>query len=450
VVAALGLLSAFIGVHSNAPGGGTLLLALSSKSGDSVGDTQIQLHFSRGGWSSLAHLPNTQVPAAPKTVRAAEADVAPGGYDRIRFAGADLTTSIQVSPGQVEPVLVTIAGGVPQAAFAGNQDYNVGLLGLQGALKSLPDFALVDQDGQTITRQSFLGSALVLAAFHTTCRDTCPLYTSILHQLRGEVPNSVRLLEVSTDPVLDDPAALKAYATLADTSWPLLTGSAAELSAFWTTFGVQLSGADSHTNFLGVFDAHGYLHQQETGVPDAGSVPGGLGAILSPVGLSELASHGDHWDATKVADEVRSAAALGSPSAGGAGAAPGFSLARLGGGSLALADFAGSPLILNFWASSCAPCRQEMPLISREAAAHHVRVLLVDERDSSTAAASFLKQVGVEEVVGTDADGAVGRLYGVSVLPVTVFIRADGSIEGKYLGETDAAILEGHLTAIAG
>jgi cytochrome oxidase Cu insertion factor (SCO1/SenC/PrrC family)/thiol-disulfide isomerase/thioredoxin len=448
VLVALGLLSAFIGVHLNPSSGGTLLVQLSSRSGDSIGDTQIELHSHTGGWSSLAHLSNTAVPPAPRTVRAAEADVAPGRYDGIRLAAADLKVAITVRAGQVEPVLIAVAGGVPQAAYAGTEDFNDGLLGLQGKLKSLPDFALVDQDGQTVTRQSVAGSVVVLAAFHTTCHDTCPLYTAILHQLRGKVPPSVRLLEVSTDPPVDDVAALKAYAQLADTSWPLLTGSQEQLLAFWSTFGVQLSGADSHTNFLGVFDAHGFLHQVETGVPDAGTVPGGLAGILSPIGVSELKSHGDGWDAALVADQARSAAALGDPSAGGGGQAPAFSASGLSGGKVALADFAGGPVVLNFWASSCAPCRQEMPLIAREAAAHHVKVLLVDERDSAAAARSFLAEIGVGGPVAADPDGAVGRLYGVSVLPVTVFIRADGSIEGKYLGETDAALLDGHLSAI--
>jgi len=66
----------------------------------------------------------------------------------------------------------------------------------------------------------------------------------------------------------------------------------------------------------------------------------------------------------------------------------------------------------------------------------------------ASAAKAFLHSVGVSEPTGFDGDGAVGRLYGVSVLPVTVFIRPDGSIEGKYLGQTDAAILSGHLSAI--
>ena len=448
VLATLGVISAFVGIHANPSGGGTMLVSLSSRSGDNLGDTQIEVHSARGGWSALAHLANTAVPPAPKVTRAAAAEVAPGAYDGIRLAGVSLAAAIQVQAGKVEPILVTIAGGVPRSAFAGNQDYNDGLLGLQGALKPLPDFSLVDQDGQPVTRASVEGSVLVLAAFHTTCRDTCPLYTSILHQLRGRVPASVRLLEVSTDPAADSVSALKAYASLADTSWPLLTGSELQLAAFWGALGVQLSGADSHTNFLGVFDAHGLLHHVETGIPDAGAVPGGLAGILSPVGRQQLAGHGDGWDAALVADQVRAASSLGSPSAAGGGRAPAFNIAGLIGGRVALADFAGSPLVINFWSSTCAPCRREMPLISQEAAAHHVRLLLIDERDSAGPARAFLRQVAVTDPVGSDPDGKVGRLYGVTVLPVTVFIRPDGTIEGKYLGQTDAAILRDHLAAI--
>jgi len=132
VLMALGLVSAFVGVRPSPSGSGTLLLELSSKSGDSIGDTQIQVHTARGGWGAVAHLGNTVVPAAPKVVKAADAALAPGDYDGVRLAGADLSVSIRVTAGQVEPVLVTVAEGVPQAAFAGNQDYNVGLLGLQG------------------------------------------------------------------------------------------------------------------------------------------------------------------------------------------------------------------------------------------------------------------------------------------------------------------------------
>jgi cytochrome oxidase Cu insertion factor (SCO1/SenC/PrrC family)/thiol-disulfide isomerase/thioredoxin len=447
-LAALGLFATFIGIKGPGSGGGVVLVFLSSRSGDQLGDTQVWIHSPRSGWSVLAYVANVRVPAAPKAYKAVQADVAPGDYDGLRLAGRDLAATIRVRAGQVEPVLVGIAGGVPQDLFAGNQDYNNGLLGLQGRLKQLPDFALLDQDGRTQTRASVAGAVVVLAAFHTTCHDTCPLYTSILYQLHQRLPASVQLLEVSTDPAVDSVAALHDYQSLAGTSWPLLTGSADQLAAFWAPFGVRLSGADSHTNFLGVFDAHGYLRHFEDGIPDAGSVPGGLSALLSREGIKELHGHGDGWDAAAVADQVRAASNLGSPSAAGGGLAPVFQVNALGGGKVGTADFSGKPLVLNFWATSCAPCRKELPLLQKEAARQQVALLLVDERDSESAARAFLGQVDVNAPVASDPDGSVGRLYGVAVLPVTVFIRADGTIEGKYLGQTDAAVLGDHLAAL--
>ena len=99
----LGLVSAFVGVHTTPTGAGTLLLVLSSKSGDAVGDTQIQIHTARGGWSAVGHLGNTSVSAAPKMAKAAEASLAPGDYDGLRLAGADLGARIRITAGKVNP-----------------------------------------------------------------------------------------------------------------------------------------------------------------------------------------------------------------------------------------------------------------------------------------------------------------------------------------------------------
>ena len=71
VLVTLGVISAFVGIHATPSGGGTLLVSLSSRSGDSLGDTQIAVHSAGGGWSALAHLANTAVPPAPKVARRA-------------------------------------------------------------------------------------------------------------------------------------------------------------------------------------------------------------------------------------------------------------------------------------------------------------------------------------------------------------------------------------------
>ena len=77
-------------------------------------------------------------------------------------------------------------------------------------------------------------------------------------------------------------------------------------------------------------------------------------------------------------------------------------------------------------------------------------VLLVNERDSPSAASSFLSSIGLRAVdVPLDEDGKVGDLYGVSGLPTSFFVRADGSLQGGYIGQMNEAILTGHLGAIA-
>lgn len=464
-ITGLSLLAAFVGLHARgSSGGGTLLIAVSSRSGDSLLQTQIQLHSARGGWSALAHFNGGAIPSAPGTLTAAEAEVAPGAYDAIRLAGRDLSAPIMVTAHKVEPVLITVRAGSPDAAFAGNEGYNNALLALQGKLLRLPDFSLIDQDGRAVTAAGFRGGVLVVAAFHTTCRDTCPLYTAILSQLITRVPAGVHLLEVSTDPDHDSPAALRDHATLAAAGWPLLTGSREQLAAFWDSLGVQLSGADSHSNFLGVFDELGYLRHTETGIPDAGSVPGGLAAVMSPEGLRELRSHGDGWGANQVADAIRMANSSAVLSLPGGTRAPDFVAPSLDGGTVSLnqvlsggrANLHNSsqsnqpgPVVLNFWASTCPPCRREMPLIQAEAARSGASVLLVDVHDDAAAARAFLLKVGVKDSSAVDSDGRVAALYGVNVLPVTVFIRADGTIEGKYLGETNQAVLRDHLAALA-
>jgi hypothetical protein len=91
-----------------------------------------------------------------------------------------------------------------------------------------------------------------------------------------------------------------------------------------------------------------------------------------------------------------------------------------------------------------------MPLLQRTADARGVALVLVDERDDRAAASAFLASLSppVTAPVGLDPDGKVGDAYGVTYYPVTVFIRADGTVEGRYIGETDASVLAAHLDAL--
>lgn len=118
-------------------------------------------------------------------------------------------------------------------------------------------------------------------------------------------------------------------------------------------------------------------------------------------------------------------------------AAPDFELSSLEGDVIRLSDFRGRPVILNFWATWCPPCRAEMPAIQNVATRHRdagLIVLLINEGEDAATIRGFLTDIGVDLSVALDSDGAVGSEYRVRGLPTTVFVRADGTIEDVAVG----------------
>ncbi len=115
--------------------------------------------------------------------------------------------------------------------------------------------------------------------------------------------------------------------------------------------------------------------------------------------------------------------------------APDFTLTTFDGQIVRLADYRGQPVVLNFWASWCSPCREEAPVFRRVAAtnAGRVGVLGVNARDRDADARRFLADFDVSYPNGPDDSGIEGR-YGVVGLPTTVFIASDGTIDRIWLG----------------
>ncbi len=134
--------------------------------------------------------------------------------------------------------------------------------------------------------------------------------------------------------------------------------------------------------------------------------------------------------------------------------APAFSFSVLGhsGQQVSLADYAGQPLIVNFFASWCDPCKQETPLLARFYRAEHGKVALVglDENDIMSHAVSFTHAEGVTYPVGWDPQFTAASAYGVSGLPQTFFLNARHRIVDRVFGAVTLADLSKGIALATG
>jgi peroxiredoxin len=129
--------------------------------------------------------------------------------------------------------------------------------------------------------------------------------------------------------------------------------------------------------------------------------------------------------------------------------APAFRLSRLGGGTpVSLAAYRGRAVVVNFWASDCVPCKQEMPRLqaaSKRWAGHRVAVVGVDVLDSRAAARAFARNHGVTYAIGVDPLGDLASRYGVAYTPTTFFVDRRGRIVKRILGPVSDAELDAQI-----
>lgn len=131
--------------------------------------------------------------------------------------------------------------------------------------------------------------------------------------------------------------------------------------------------------------------------------------------------------------------------------APGFTLRTLDGHPISLAQLAGHPVLVNFWASWCDQCRHEFPLLAaaqRRHRAQGLRIVGIASQDIESDARSFANHEHASWTLAFDTDNAVGDAYGVRALPQSFFIRRDGTIASRLFGLTSERELEGDLRRI--
>lgn len=128
--------------------------------------------------------------------------------------------------------------------------------------------------------------------------------------------------------------------------------------------------------------------------------------------------------------------------------APDFTMTDASGKSVSLADFKGKPILLNFWASWCGPCKSEMPDIQAayEQYGSEIEFLVVNmtgmSGETQETASQFIEENGYTFPVYFDEDYSAAAAYGVNSIPQTYLIDPKGNIIGAAMGAMDAATVE--------
>lgn len=129
--------------------------------------------------------------------------------------------------------------------------------------------------------------------------------------------------------------------------------------------------------------------------------------------------------------------AMGMAATTQAATAPDFTLKARDGNNLRLAEQRGDIVLINFWASWCGPCIQEMPQLDKLAQKYQplgVQVWGVNVENDTSAANAYLNKVNVEFPILFDLDNSVSKAYRVEAMPTTVILDKNGTVRSVHRG----------------
>ena len=146
--------------------------------------------------------------------------------------------------------------------------------------------------------------------------------------------------------------------------------------------------------------------------------------------------------------------ATAAPTATPRPAAPDFTVYDVEGNAVSLSSMQGKPVVVNFWASWCGPCKSEMPDFQKAyeqhgEAVHFMIVNMTDGmQETKEKAKAYVDKQGFTFPVYYDTDMDAAMTYGVSSIPATYFVAADGSLIARANGAISLATLEKGLSMI--
>lgn len=130
--------------------------------------------------------------------------------------------------------------------------------------------------------------------------------------------------------------------------------------------------------------------------------------------------------------------------------APDFKLESLSGEKISLSQFKGTPILINFWATWCVPCKAEMPTIQMRygESRPNLIVLAVNFDEPKERVQSYIEELGLTFDVLLDPGGLVQKLYRIRGYPSTYIIDRDGIIQAEHIGLMTTNQLDDYLTQV--
>ncbi|MDP6647203.1 MAG: TlpA disulfide reductase family protein [Dehalococcoidales bacterium] len=131
--------------------------------------------------------------------------------------------------------------------------------------------------------------------------------------------------------------------------------------------------------------------------------------------------------------------------------APDFTLPLFSEDNFTLSNLEGKPVVINFWASWCPPCRREAPALEKVWQLYKDKDVIfigVNTQDSEADAQTFITEFSITYPNGPDVDGKITIDYGVSGLPVTFFTNREGRITNLWVGAISEGLLIAHIEEI--
>ncbi len=131
--------------------------------------------------------------------------------------------------------------------------------------------------------------------------------------------------------------------------------------------------------------------------------------------------------------------------AGSAKPAPDFSLTDLSGRALKLSDYRGKVVVLDFWATWCDPCKEEIPhfIALQQKYPEQLQLIGLSLDDDEKPVRAFQQQYRMNYPVALATPALAGQYGGILGLPVTFVIDRTGHIAARHIGATDVAVIEG-------